>query len=99
MSGLHHELRLVLRAPVSALALGLLLLLASLAVLSGSWEVARQRETLARLAVLQQDELAALAAKPQTARQAGAGLLHLPRHLESAGAGRLHGARPDGQRA
>ena len=72
MSGLHHELRLVLRAPVSALALGLLLLLASLAVLSGSWEVARQRETLARLAVLQQDELAALAAKPQTARQAGA---------------------------
>jgi ABC-2 type transport system permease protein len=71
MNWLHHELRLVLRAPVSALALGLLLLLASLAVLSGSWEVARQRDSLARLAVLQQDELAALAAKPQTARQAG----------------------------
>jgi ABC-2 type transport system permease protein len=71
MNGLRHEWRLVLRAPVSALALGLLLLLASLAVLSGSWEVARQRDSLARLQVLQRDELAALAAKPQTARQAG----------------------------
>ena len=72
MSGLIHELRLLARAPVAALALGLLLLLASLAVVSGSAEVARQRDTLARLAVLQQGELAALAAKPKTAGDAGA---------------------------
>jgi ABC-2 type transport system permease protein len=66
-----HECRLLVRAPVSAMALGLLLMLSSLAVLSGSWEIERQRSTIARLSVLQQDELAALAAKPQTARDAG----------------------------
>jgi ABC-2 type transport system permease protein len=71
MNGLVHELRLLARAPVAALALGLLLLLASLAVVSGSAEVALQRDTLARLAVLQQGELAALAAKPKTAGDAG----------------------------
>ena len=71
MNWLPHEFRLLARARAPALALGLLLLLASLAVLSGTWETARQRATLARLSVLQQDELAALAAKPQTSRQAG----------------------------
>jgi len=71
MSWLPHELRLLARAPVAAMALGLLLLLTSLAVVSGSWEIARQRDTTARLAVLQDDELAALAAKPQIARDAG----------------------------
>jgi ABC-2 type transport system permease protein len=71
MSWLPHELRLLARTPVSAMALGLLLLLTSLAVVSGSWEIARQRHTMARLSALQQDELAALAAKPQTARDAG----------------------------
>lgn len=71
MNALRHELRLLARAPVSALALGLLLMLASLAVVSGSWEIARQRDTLARLAVLQQGEFAALAARPQLAGDAG----------------------------
>jgi ABC-2 type transport system permease protein len=71
MSWLVHECRLLVRAPVSAMALGLLLLLTSLAVLSGSWEIERQRGTIARLSVLQQEELAALAAKPQMARDAG----------------------------
>ena len=71
MSWLPHELRLLARTPVAALSLGLLLLLASLAVASGTWEIARQRDTLARLATLQQGELAALAAKPQIARDAG----------------------------
>ncbi len=71
MSWLPHELRLLVRAPVSVLALGLLLLLTSLAVVSGSWEITRQRETMARLSALQQQELGALAAKPQTARDAG----------------------------
>jgi ABC-2 type transport system permease protein len=72
MSWLSHELRLLARSPVSAWALGLLWLLASLAVASGSWEIARQRDTLARLSALQQAELAALAAKPQVAHDAGA---------------------------
>lgn len=71
MSWLTHEMRLLARAPVSAMALGLLLLLTSLAVLSGSWEIAQQRHTIARLSALQQQELAALGAKPQTARDAG----------------------------
>ena len=72
MSWLSHELRLLVRAPVSALTLGLLLLLTSLAVVSGSSEVTRQRDTIAQLSALQQQELAALGAKPQTARDAGA---------------------------
>jgi ABC-2 type transport system permease protein len=71
MSWLVHELRLLVRAPVSAMSLGLLLLLSVLAVVSGSSEIERQRGTIARLSALQQDELAALAAKPQTARDAG----------------------------
>lgn len=71
MSWLRHELRLLVRAPVSAISLGLLLLLTSLAVLSGSWEIRQQRDTIAQLATLQQRELAALAAKPQTVREAG----------------------------
>lgn len=71
MSWLPHEMRLLARAPVSALTLGLLLLLTSLAVVSGSLEVGRQRDTIARLSALQQEELAALAARPQTVRDAG----------------------------
>jgi ABC-2 type transport system permease protein len=72
MSWLPHELRLLARSPVAAWALGLLLLLASLAAASGSREIARQRDTLARLTALQQAELAALAAKPHVAHDAGA---------------------------
>lgn len=70
MSWLTHEWRLLVRSPASALALGLLLLLASLAVVSGSLEIGRQRDTIARLSALQQQELAALAATPP-ARDAG----------------------------
>jgi ABC-2 type transport system permease protein len=71
MTWLPHELRLLARAPVSAVALGLLLLLTSLAVVSGSSEIARQHQTMARLAALQDQEFAALAARPQAARDAG----------------------------
>jgi ABC-2 type transport system permease protein len=71
MTWLPHELRLLARAPVSAVALGLLLLLTSLAVVSGSSEIARQHQTMARLAPLQDQEFAALAARPQAARDAG----------------------------
>lgn len=71
MSWVLHECRLLARAPVAAMALGLLLLLSALAVAAGSWEIARQRDTVARLAVLQQAELAELAAKPRVARDAG----------------------------
>lgn len=71
MSWLHHEWRLLARAPVAAFSLGLLLVLTSLAVVSGTWEISRQRDTIARLGELQQQELAALAAKPRTSNDAG----------------------------
>lgn len=67
-----HELRLLARAPVAALALGLLLLLTTLAVASGSWEVARQRQAIERLAALQRQDLAAQASKHAHAGDAGA---------------------------
>ncbi|MGJ7498524.1 DUF3526 domain-containing protein [Variovorax sp. RT4R15] len=61
MSWLAHEWRLLARSRLALTALALLLVLSTLAVLSGTREVARQRQTIARLAGLQQQDLAAQA--------------------------------------
>ncbi|MBT2304984.1 DUF3526 domain-containing protein [Variovorax paradoxus] len=63
MSWLAHEWRLLLRSRVVLTALALLLALSTLAVVSGTREVARQQQTIARLAELQQHDLAAQARK------------------------------------
>lgn len=63
MSWLTHEWRLLARSRLALAALALLLVLSSLAVLSGAREVARQRQTIARLAGLQQQDLTAQAHK------------------------------------
>ncbi|MEJ1169944.1 ABC transporter permease [Variovorax sp. CCNWLW235] len=63
MSWLAHELRLLVRSKLALAALALLLVLSTLAVLSGTREVARQQQTIARLAGLQQQDLAAQARK------------------------------------
>lgn len=61
MSVLSFELRLLLRARPMAAALLLLLLLSSLAVWSGWHEVARQRQTIARVGPLNEQDVAAVA--------------------------------------
>lgn len=66
-----HEWRLLARTPLAAFALLLLLVLSSLAVWSGAREVARQQQTLERLAPLQQQDLAAQLAKPLARGDAG----------------------------
>lgn len=71
MSWLAHEARLLLRSRLAVVALLLLLLLSTLAVLSGVREVARQQQTIARLAGLQQQELAAQARKYVDGADAG----------------------------
>ncbi len=58
MSWLTHEWRLLWRSRLAMAGLLLLLALSALAVFSGLSEVARQQETIARLAELQQQELA-----------------------------------------
>lgn len=63
MSWLVHELRLLLRSKLALAALALLWVLSSLAVFSGMREVERQQQTMARLAGLQQQEMAAQARK------------------------------------
>lgn len=63
MNALRHEMRLLLRTPAAAMAIALLLMLAGLAVASGTWEVARQHATIERLNALQRQDLAAQAAK------------------------------------
>lgn len=68
LAWLGHELRLLLRSRLCVAALVLLGLLSSLAVLSGSREVDRQRDNIARLAALQAQDVAAVAR-----RQAGEG--------------------------
>ncbi len=57
MNWLLHEGRLIVRSRLACVALALLLLLASLAVASGTREVNRQRHTIDRLAALQQQQL------------------------------------------
>lgn len=71
MNWLAHEMRLVLRSRLSACALLLLLLLAGLAVWSGMREVERQRQTIARLAPLHEQDVAALAARYADSKDAG----------------------------
>ncbi|KQP46203.1 DUF3526 domain-containing protein [Pseudorhodoferax sp. Leaf274] len=66
-----HEWRLLARTPFALAALALLLLLSSLAVLSGARETARQQHTLQRLAPLQQQDLAAQTRKPLARGDAG----------------------------
>ncbi|MGR4871211.1 DUF3526 domain-containing protein [Variovorax sp. LARHSF232] len=61
MSWLAHEWRLLARSRLALIALALLLVLSTLAVLSGTREVARQQQTIERLAGLQQHDLAAQA--------------------------------------
>lgn len=61
MSWLAFELRLILRSRLMAAALLLLLLLASLAVWSGLHEVERQRETIARVGPLNEQDVASVA--------------------------------------
>jgi ABC-2 type transport system permease protein len=63
MSWLLHEWQLLVRSRLAVAALALLLLLSTLAVLAGSREVARQQETIARLAGLQQQDMAAQSRK------------------------------------
>ncbi|GGY41835.1 ABC transporter permease [Pseudoduganella albidiflava] len=71
MNWLAHEMRLVLRSRLSACALLLLLLLSALAVWSGMREVERQRQTIARLAPLHEQDVAALAARYPDSKDAG----------------------------
>lgn len=71
MSWLAHELRLLLRSKLAVAAFVLLTVLSVLAVLSGMREVERQRQTIARLAVLQQQDLAAQARKYVDGAEAG----------------------------
>lgn len=71
MSWLAHEWRLLWRSHLAVAGLLLLLILSTLAVVSGLSEVSRQQETIGRLAELQQQELASQQAK--LARKGDAG--------------------------
>lgn len=66
-----HEFRLICRSRLCVTALVLLGLLSAIAVVSGLREVARQRDSLARLAPLQAQDLAAVAAKQARGGDAG----------------------------
>jgi len=61
MSWLVHELRLIAHSRLCVAALLILCLLASIALVSGAREVARQRDTLVRLAPLHASDVAAVA--------------------------------------
>jgi len=61
MASLHWELRLIARSHLSACALALLLLLSSVAVWSGLHATERQRQTIARLAELHEQDVTAVA--------------------------------------
>jgi len=63
MKSWHWELRLILRSRLSLCALLLLLLLSSIAVWSGLHETQRQRQTIEHLAVLHEQDVAAVAAQ------------------------------------
>lgn len=71
MTWLMFEWRLIARSRLSAAALLLLLLFTALAVWSGLHEIARQRATIARLAPLHQQDVAALAARYPHSADAG----------------------------
>ncbi|MBP5987582.1 MAG: DUF3526 domain-containing protein [Azonexus sp.] len=71
MTWLAHEWRLLWRSRLALAALLLLLILSTLAVVSGLSEVSRQQQTIARLGELQQQELAAQ--QPKLTLQGDAG--------------------------
>ncbi|WP_432378224.1 DUF3526 domain-containing protein [Duganella sp. P38] len=71
MTWLKFEWRLIARSRLSVAALLLLLSLTALAVWSGLHETARQRETIARLAPLHAQDVAALAARYPHSASAG----------------------------
>ena len=71
MNTIVHEARLLWRSPVSVVALAVLLLLSSLAVVLGLREVAAQHATLARLAALQAQDLQAQARTRLSRQDAG----------------------------
>ena len=71
MNTIVHEVRLLWRSPVSVVALAVLLLLSSLAVVLGLREVAAQHATLARLAALQAQDLQAQARTRLSRQDAG----------------------------
>src|SRR5258708_5480730 len=73
MSWLLHEWRLLTRSRLALCALALLLVLSTLAVLSGLREIASQRLTLDRLAQLQQQDMAAQASRHAQSGDAGSG--------------------------
>ncbi|RQO61324.1 ABC transporter permease [Paucibacter sp. KBW04] len=72
MSALRHEWRLLSRSRWAMAALLLLLILSTLAVISGLREVQRQEDTIARVAKLQQEELVQQASKLTRQGDAGA---------------------------
>ncbi|MGQ3050185.1 MAG: DUF3526 domain-containing protein [Roseateles sp.] len=71
MSALRYEWRLLARSRWAVCALVLLLALSAIAVVSGLREVQRQHDTIARVAALQQQELAGQA--PKLTRRGDAG--------------------------
>ena len=71
MNWLAHEWRLLSRSRLTVIALALLLVLSALAVISGAREVARQQQTMTRLAELQQRDLAVQARKHTHGGDAG----------------------------
>lgn len=71
MKWVSNELRLILRSRLSISALLLLLLLSALSVWSGLGQVAHQQETIERLAVLQQQDVAAVADRYADSGDAG----------------------------
>ena len=72
MNWLTHEWRLLVRSKLAVAALMLLLVLSALAVLCGVREVARQQQTIAHLAELQQQDLDTQAHKYARGGDAGA---------------------------
>jgi len=71
MQSLIHELRLIGRARLSVAALVLLLVLSTIAVWSGLQETVRQRQTIDRLAVLNEQDVAALAVRLKVTPEGG----------------------------
>ncbi|ASK17893.1 DUF3526 domain-containing protein [Halomonas sp. N3-2A] len=71
MSWLTYECRLLLRSRLSMVALLLLLVMTSVAVWSGLHEVERQQQTIARLAPLHEQDVAAVAAQYPEGGDAG----------------------------
>lgn len=63
MNGLVHEWRLLARSRLTVASLALLMALSALAVVLGTREIARERQTIARLTALQQEELTAQAGR------------------------------------